>query len=323
MTVEGHRQAPARAPAHRRPERRDALHQTPGFTAVGRLRPRAHAPRRPRRRGHAVRHAGLAGDRAAGAPAAHAPTRRPTRRAPPPTTTARPSTTSRSQYSPTEAVAERAGRADQRHRGPEPGRELATPAAARPADFPAATSGAISLVQRGTCGIAQQARQRPGGGRGRRDHVQRGRQRRAHRTRASAPARRTSTSPPCSRASRSARSSTTPTRPARSPTVRLETSGVNVEHFYPQVVAETRTGDPNHVVLAGAHLDSVPAGPGINDDGSGTVVAARARRAAREARTPPKQQDPLPVVRRRRGRPGRLAVLRRAPLARPRSTRST
>ena len=48
----------------------------------------------------------------------------------------------------------------------------------------------------------------------------------------------------------------------RAPTVRLETSGENIEHLYPQVVAETRRGNPNHVVLAGAHLDSVPAGPG-------------------------------------------------------------
>ena len=55
------------------------------------------------------------------------------------------------------------------------------------------------------------------------------------------------------------------------PTVRLETSGENIPRLFPQVVAETRKGDPNHLVLAGAHLDSVPAGPGINDDGSGTA----------------------------------------------------
>jgi Zn-dependent M28 family amino/carboxypeptidase len=57
----------------------------------------------------------------------------------------------------------------------------------------------------------------------------------------------------------------------KKPTVRLETSGETIPHFYPQVVAETKTGDPRHLVLAGAHLDSVPAGPGINDDGSGTA----------------------------------------------------
>jgi Zn-dependent M28 family amino/carboxypeptidase len=36
------------------------------------------------------------------------------------------------------------------------------------------------------------------------------------------------------------------------------------------VIAESRTGDPNNVVMVGAHLDSVAAGPGINDNGSGS-----------------------------------------------------
>jgi aminopeptidase S len=38
------------------------------------------------------------------------------------------------------------------------------------------------------------------------------------------------------------------------------------------VIAQTRTGDPDHVVMIGAHLDSVPAGPGIVDDGSGVAT---------------------------------------------------
>lgn len=37
------------------------------------------------------------------------------------------------------------------------------------------------------------------------------------------------------------------------------------------VIAETKEGDPNNVVMLGAHLDSVQAGPGVNDDGSGTA----------------------------------------------------
>ncbi len=36
------------------------------------------------------------------------------------------------------------------------------------------------------------------------------------------------------------------------------------------VIAETPGGDPNRVVVIGAHLDSVAAGPGINDNGSGS-----------------------------------------------------
>lgn len=38
------------------------------------------------------------------------------------------------------------------------------------------------------------------------------------------------------------------------------------------VLAQTRTGDQNRVVMAGAHLDSVPEGPGINDNGSGSAA---------------------------------------------------
>lgn len=37
------------------------------------------------------------------------------------------------------------------------------------------------------------------------------------------------------------------------------------------VIAETKEGDHNNVLIAGGHTDSVSAGPGINDDGSGTI----------------------------------------------------
>ena len=38
------------------------------------------------------------------------------------------------------------------------------------------------------------------------------------------------------------------------------------------VIAQTTTGRTDEVVLSGAHLDSVPEGPGINDDGSGVAA---------------------------------------------------
>lgn len=38
------------------------------------------------------------------------------------------------------------------------------------------------------------------------------------------------------------------------------------------VIAESTTGDPKNVVMSGAHLDSVVAGPGINDNGSGSAA---------------------------------------------------
>ncbi|MCF3185018.1 M20/M25/M40 family metallo-hydrolase [Streptomyces polychromogenes] len=37
------------------------------------------------------------------------------------------------------------------------------------------------------------------------------------------------------------------------------------------VIAETKGGDPGNTVFLGAHLDSVAAGPGINDNGSGSA----------------------------------------------------
>ncbi|MGH3566269.1 MAG: M20/M25/M40 family metallo-hydrolase [Pseudonocardia sp.] len=51
------------------------------------------------------------------------------------------------------------------------------------------------------------------------------------------------------------------------------------------VIAQTRTGNPDEVVMAGAHLDSVPDGPGINDNGSGT--AALLETAVRLGDSPP------------------------------------
>jgi len=38
------------------------------------------------------------------------------------------------------------------------------------------------------------------------------------------------------------------------------------------VLAESSAGDPNNVVMVGAHLDSVNAGPGIQDNGSGSAA---------------------------------------------------
>ncbi|MEI8407235.1 MULTISPECIES: M28 family metallopeptidase [unclassified Kribbella] len=55
-------------------------------------------------------------------------------------------------------------------------------------------------------------------------------------------------------------------------TVRLKVDSTLTLGTDHNVIAETRKGDPNNVVMVGAHLDSVPAGPGINDNGSGTAA---------------------------------------------------
>jgi aminopeptidase S len=68
-------------------------------------------------------------------------------------------------------------------------------------------------------------------------------------------------------------------------TVRGGRRGGGGEATVRNVVAQTRTGDPTHVVMAGAHLDSVPEGPGINDNGSG--VASLLEIATRLGDSPP------------------------------------
>jgi Zn-dependent M28 family amino/carboxypeptidase len=53
-------------------------------------------------------------------------------------------------------------------------------------------------------------------------------------------------------------------------TIKLN-AGVRVEHTH-NVIAQTKTGSTHDVVMVGAHLDSVPEGPGINDNGSGSAA---------------------------------------------------
>jgi hypothetical protein len=54
-------------------------------------------------------------------------------------------------------------------------------------------------------------------------------------------------------------------------TVELEVDAVSERRTTSNVIAETE-GRGDRVVMAGAHLDSVPAGPGINDNGSGVAA---------------------------------------------------
>jgi Zn-dependent M28 family amino/carboxypeptidase len=55
-------------------------------------------------------------------------------------------------------------------------------------------------------------------------------------------------------------------------TVHVKTDTIAEERTSYNVIAETASGDPNNVVVVGAHLDSVSRGPGINDNGSGSAA---------------------------------------------------
>ncbi len=54
--------------------------------------------------------------------------------------------------------------------------------------------------------------------------------------------------------------------------MRLKTDTFRGEATTYNVLAETKSGDPDNVVMVGAHLDSVNAGPGIQDNGSGSAA---------------------------------------------------
>jgi Iap family predicted aminopeptidase len=56
------------------------------------------------------------------------------------------------------------------------------------------------------------------------------------------------------------------------PRVELEVDAVSERRRTVNVIAGTAAGQGDRVVMAGGHLDSVPAGPGINDNGSGTAA---------------------------------------------------
>jgi Zn-dependent M28 family amino/carboxypeptidase len=55
-------------------------------------------------------------------------------------------------------------------------------------------------------------------------------------------------------------------------TVHIHTTTHDEIRTAENVIAETPGGDPDNVVMAGAHLDSVLDGPGINDNGSGSAT---------------------------------------------------
>ncbi len=54
--------------------------------------------------------------------------------------------------------------------------------------------------------------------------------------------------------------------------MRLKTDTFRGTATTSNVLAESKDGDPNNVIMAGAHLDSVNAGPGIQDNGSGSAA---------------------------------------------------
>jgi Zn-dependent M28 family amino/carboxypeptidase len=136
-------------------------------------------------------------------------------------------------------------------------------------DFPAATAGAISLIQRGTCPFVQKlANAEAAGAAGVILFNEGDTAARENALFRSGPA---DLGIPAVLSSFAVGNELYQAYQAgQNPTVSMTIDAQVNDRFLPQVFAETQGGSPNRVVVAGAHLDSVAAGPGVNDDGSGT-----------------------------------------------------
>ena len=195
------------------------------------------------------------------------------------------------------------------------------------ADFAGFPAGNIALMQRGTCDFAVKVVNAQTAGASRRDHLQPGqrprphgrRRRHARRDRAgrqSDAARRRRSRPSASRSPR-ARASPDEADPT---TGQIVVDAESDRRKSTNVLADTPTGNPDNVTIVGSHLDSVPEGPGINDNGIGLGVQPRAGHPDGQAEDQAGQPRALRLVGRRGVRPGRRDPLRRRP-SRTRSSR--
>jgi len=74
------------------------------------------------------------------------------------------------------------------------------------------------------------------------------------------------------------------------PTVQLVVDAGTIARRQDNVIASSRRGDRNKRVVVGGHLDSVPAGPGINDNGSGISTLLEIAEQISELKLKPKNQ---------------------------------
>ena len=137
-----------------------------------------------------------------------------------------------------------------------------------PEDYPAETEGAISLIQRGTCPFVQKLDQalqagavgvilfNEGDSPGRTNVIARG-------------AEPYYPIPAVGADFGLGQELFDLYEAGEDPTVRIVVDASTIARRQDNVIASSRRGDRDKKVVVGGHLDSVPAGPGINDNGSG------------------------------------------------------
>jgi Zn-dependent M28 family amino/carboxypeptidase len=136
------------------------------------------------------------------------------------------------------------------------------------ADFPTSTTGSVALIQRGTCDFVVKARNAQAAGATAAIIFNEGQEGRTDIING------TLGSPdvtiPVLDATFAVGEELYTLAQAGPVSVHIVTQTVSETRTTTNVIANTPTGRTDRVVVVGAHLDSVPEGPGINDNGSGT-----------------------------------------------------
>jgi Zn-dependent M28 family amino/carboxypeptidase len=146
---------------------------------------------------------------------------------------------------------------------PPPGGAGTSISGCAPADFAGIPSGAIALIQRGTCPFTQKYQNALDAGAAAALIFNDGFEDREAPIPTVAP---TENDIPAAMISNDIGEALT----APGATARIVVDATTTPHDEMNVIADSPKGDKDRTIVVGAHLDSVEAGPGINDNGSGT-----------------------------------------------------
>ena len=151
---------------------------------------------------------------------------------------------------------------------PPPGGAGSSTSGCEPGDFPASTSGNIALMMRGTCPFVQKYQMAKDAGAVAALIFNDGFEGRTDPLFITAPVNIGIPTIMVSSGVGQSLYAEAQTGPVRAHVVVDATTTPNTEY---NVIADSKKGDRDRTIVVGAHLDSVEAGPGINDNGSGSA----------------------------------------------------
>ena len=162
---------------------------------------------------------------------------------------------------------------------PPPGGAGTGTSGCEPGDFPAATMGNIALMQRGTCAFVDKYANAKAAGAAAALIMNDGFEGRVDPLFITSPV---DIGIPTAMISSTIGESIYAEAQTGPVTARIAVDATTTENQELNVIADSRKGKKGRTIVSGAHLDSVPEGPGINDNGSGTAAQLEtAEQAAR------------------------------------------